>query len=30
MVEANIFVVFILFKRDKQDVENWFVWTYLP
>jgi hypothetical protein len=30
MVEANIFVVFILFKIDKQDVENWFVWTYLP
>jgi hypothetical protein len=23
MVEANIFVVFLLFKCDKQDVENW-------
>jgi hypothetical protein len=24
MVEANIFVVFLLFKRYKQNVENWF------
>jgi hypothetical protein len=30
MVEENIFVVFILFKCDKQDVENWFGWKYLP
>jgi hypothetical protein len=30
MVGANTFVVFLLFKIDKQVVENWFGWTYLP
>jgi hypothetical protein len=30
MVEANVFVVFLLFKRDKQNVESWFGWAYLP